>query len=158
MTLKQLLLANRVAAGVATALLLVIMIGPFQHMEQLFGLNDFAAHALAFYALSLVTFTIAPGWRRNDLAIAVFALGALIEFVQAGMGRSASFIDLGADALGVGAAVLPSLVDRLRHHTRARPYTSVTDMARLDRRQSARSASVAQPSRVARREAFRKPS
>lgn len=158
MTLKQLLLANRVIAGVATALLLVIMIGPFQHMEQLFGLNDFAAHALAFYAFSLVAFTIAPSWRRSDIAIAVFALGAMIEFVQAATGRSASFVDLGADLLGVTAAVLPSLVERLRHHTRTRPYALVSDMPRLDRRQSTRPAPAAQASRVARREAFRKPS
>lgn len=137
MTLHHLLWTNRVVAAVLTLALIVLMVGPFQGLERLFGLSDLAAHALAFYGLSLMVFAIAPRWRRNDLALAVFGVGALIELAQTLSGRSGSVMDLAADGFGIMAAVLPSFIERLRHQTRKRPHALVGDLARVDRRRTA---------------------
>ena len=157
MSLKQLLTLNRWAAALSLAALTVLLLGPFQGLERVFGMTDVVAHALAFYALSLVAFTIAPTWRRNDLALAVFAFGALIEFVQSATGRSGSLFDLGADGFGIGMAMLPQMIDRLRQRTRRDPDARVADLRRADRRRPRGSRTAPTPalSRVARRAALK---
>lgn len=154
MTFQTLLLTNRIAAAALVVGLLVIMVGPFQGVERILGLNDSVAHAIAFYGLSLMVFAVAPTWRRNDLAVAVFGIGVLVELAQGLMGRSASVLDLCANSVGIAAAVLPSFVERLRHETRRHPHSPVSELARLDRRRSKASALPA-ASRLTRREALR---
>jgi hypothetical protein len=90
------------------------MLGPFQGAERHFGLNDFAAHALAFYGLACLCFLAGPRLRRNDLALALVALGAAAEVAQGVVGRDASVHDVLADSLGVLAAWTPSRIETLR--------------------------------------------
>jgi VanZ family protein len=98
------------------------MLGPFQGAERHFGLNDFAAHAIAFYGLACLCFLAGPRLRRNDLALVLLALGAAAEVAQAAVGRSASFHDLAADAVGILAAWAPSQIETLRTLARERPH------------------------------------
>jgi len=126
--------------------LMGLMLGPFQGAEQAFGLTDTMAHAIAFYGLSIGLFVCLPHWRRTDLAIFAMAIGLAVEILQGATGRSASAVDLMADGLGVVAATLPGLVERLRHHARSNPYMSFADIGKLDRRarrQQAEGGSVA---------------
>lgn len=111
-----------------------LTLGPFQGLEKTFGLSDKAAHAIAFYGLTLMAFTVAPARRRTDLAIMVLAFGLAIEVVQGLVGRSASVGDILADTAGVALALAPGLVERLRHHVRNNPSMTFSDIADLDRR------------------------
>jgi hypothetical protein len=99
-------------AGAATVC--VLMLGPFQGAERYFGLNDVAAHAVAFYALACLCFMAGPRLRRNDLALMLVGLGAAAEVAQAVVGRDASVHDVLADSLGVLAAWTPSQIETLR--------------------------------------------
>lgn len=123
---------STVALGAATMLLL--MIGPFQGAEGHLGLNDKAAHAIAFYVLTLGLFLSAPNWRRTDLALFALAFGVLVEVAQGLTGREMSGSDVLADALGVAAATAPGVVERLRHHTRTRPDHNLWSILKADRR------------------------
>ena len=60
----------------------VLMLGPWPGLEQVFGLSDKAAHAMAFGGLVAVSFLAFPRMRRNDLAIAAVLLGASVEVAQ----------------------------------------------------------------------------
>jgi hypothetical protein len=117
-----------------------LMLGPFQGLERLFGLSDFAAHAVAAFALCLGLFTVAPAWRRLDLALVVLGLGLLMELAQALTGRSLSLADFGADCLGVAAAVLPGKIEAFRQAVRTTPYADVFDLLRRDPRRARRAA------------------
>ncbi|WP_221230732.1 hypothetical protein [Brevundimonas variabilis] len=121
------------------------MLGPFQGLEQSIGLNDTAAHVIAFYALTIIAFTVAPGRRRTDLAIMLLGFGLAIELAQAATGRSASLADLLADAAGITAALVPGFVERLRRDVRLYPSMSYAEIRRMDRRR-ARRAPASKPS------------
>lgn len=131
----------RVASGIAMLILPVLMLGPFQGLESAFGLSDKAAHLIAFYILTVLSFVVAPGRRRTDLAIMVLSFGVAIEAVQALTGRTLSLTDLLANGCGILAALLPGEVERLRVHARTNPYMSFSDIKRMDRRRR-RTASV----------------
>lgn len=126
----------------------VLMLGPFQGMEEHLGLSDKEAHAMAFYTLTTGLFLCAPRSRRTDLALAVFGFGALIEIVQGAVGRSMSLWDLMADGAGVAAALLPGIVERLRHHVRTSPDLSFADIEQRDRRAAKAPALGAVPERA----------
>lgn len=127
---------------VGVVALQVLMLGPFQGAEQIFGLNDIMAHAIAFYVLSLGLFVCLPRWRRTDLSIVAMGIGVAVEILQGATGRSASMFDLLADGAGVLAATLPGMVERLRHHVRVNPYMSFADISRYDRRARRQTAEV----------------
>jgi hypothetical protein len=80
----------------------VLTLGPFQGAEQIFGLTDKAAHAIAFGGLTAISFAAFPRMRRADLARTALILGAGIEVAQLFGHRSASIMDWGADASGRG--------------------------------------------------------
>jgi VanZ family protein len=87
-------------AGALTAA--VLMLGPWPGLEQVFGLSDKTAHAIAFGGLVAVSFLAFPRMRRNDLALAAVLLGASVEVAQMFTAdRSASISDLLADTAGV---------------------------------------------------------
>ena len=65
LTPRRLLTLCRAALWIGGVSLVVLMLGPFQGMERAFGLNDKAAHALAFYGLSIGLFLAAPRSRRT---------------------------------------------------------------------------------------------
>lgn len=128
------ILLLRVVTAVAILGLLVFTLGPFQGVEARAGLNDKSAHVLAFYVITLLVFSVAPQWRRNDLALATLALGLFIELAQGLTGRSVSLLDLAADAVGVAAATLPGWIERLRYDARRHPYLSFSEISAKDRR------------------------
>jgi VanZ family protein len=119
-TLPGRLFIYRACAGVAGLGLLVLFLGPFQHLEAALRVSDEQAHVAAFFAITLGLFLAFPDRRRTDLGLMALAIGVLIEGAQAFTGRSASLGDLGADAIGIGLAVAPALVERLRHPARRR--------------------------------------
>lgn len=129
------ILLLRVVTVVAILGLLVFTLGPFQGVEARAGLSDKSAHVLAFYVISLLIFSVAPQWRRNDLALVTLVLGLFIELAQGLTGRSVSLLDLAADAVGVAAATLPGWIERLRYDARRHPYLSFSEISAKDRRQ-----------------------
>lgn len=137
-TPHQIVLLARASGVLGLLTLTVLMVGPFQGLEQSFGLNDIAAHVIAFYGLTVIAFVVAPDRRRTDMAIMLLGFGVAIELVQAATGRSASVVDLLADAAGVTAAVVPGMVERLRRDVRRYPMLSYAEIRRMDRRQKRR--------------------
>jgi VanZ family protein len=133
-------------AGALTAA--VLMLGPWPGLEQVFGLSDKAAHALAFGGLVAIAFVAFPRMRRNDLALAAVLLGASVELAQLFTAdRSSSFGDLFADALGVGAVHLASHIEALRSQARKRgsvPFHDIAIQERRRRRPKRRPAQVIQ--------------
>lgn len=117
----------------------VLMLGPWPGLEQVFGLSDKSAHAIAFGALVAVSFLAFPRMRRNDLAIAAVMLGASVEVAQLFTAdRSASIGDLLADTAGVSIVYLASHIENLRALARQRGAATFADIAAQDRRRGAR--------------------
>ncbi len=117
----------------------VLMLGPWPGLEQIFGLSDKAAHALAFGGLLAVSFLAFPRMRRNDLAVAAILLGASVEVAQLFTAdRSASIGDLLADTAGVAVIYLASHIENLRALARQRGGATFADIAAQDRRRGAR--------------------
>ena len=124
-------------AGALTAA--VLMLGPWQGLDQAFGLSDEAAHANAFGGLVAVSFLAFPRMRRNDLALAAVLLGAGVEVAQLFTpDRSGTISDLAADAAGVGVVYLASHIENLRALARQRGSATFVDIAAQDRRRGAR--------------------
>ena len=71
--------AARLALLVGSLTVAVLTLGPFQGAERMFGLNDKAAHAIAFGGLLAISFLAFPRMRRNDLAIAAPRTSAAVE-------------------------------------------------------------------------------
>lgn len=134
MTPNRVVALLRVAAAASAVGLTLLLLGPFQGLEQVFHLSDKEAHALAFFGVTVGLFSIAPRWRRTDLALAALAFGVLIELAQGLTGRSVSLVDLIADSVGILAALVPGLVERLRHHVRTSPDVDFAVIRSLDRR------------------------
>jgi VanZ family protein len=127
----------RIFLGLAALCLAALMLAPaFQGAERYFGLTDGEAHAIAFYGLTLISILAAPRVRRNDLALAMVAIGAAMELAQSVTGRSASFSDLAADSIGVFAAWAPTQVERVRRLARVHPYLSFAEIRAIDRRRT----------------------
>lgn len=147
MTFSGLLILCRIATVLAAAALTGLMLGPFQGLEARLGFTDLQAHALAFFALTLLMFLVAPRWRRGDLAIAVLSFGVLVEMAQGLTGRSMSLADLAADALGVATALAPGLIEQFRRAVRMRPEQPVFSTGPTDRRRR-RSADAPSPASV----------
>jgi VanZ family protein len=116
-----------------------LMLGPWPGLEQVFGLSDKAAHAIAFGGLVAVSFLAFPRMRRNDLALAAVLLGASVEVAQLFTAdRSGSISDLMADTAGVGVVYLASHIENLRALARKRGYASFAEIAAQDRRRGTR--------------------
>ncbi len=127
----------------------VLMLGPWPGLEQVFGLSDKAAHAIAFGGLLAASFLAFPRMRRSDLALAAVMLGASVEVAQLFTAdRSASLADLGADALGVGVIYFSSQIEGLRKLARDKGAVSFRDIKASDRR-SRRRRPAAAPDAVA---------
>lgn len=135
LTPRRLVTFLRLAAVACGIGLTVLLLGPFQGLERHLGLDDTAAHAIAFYAVTVGLFAVAPHHRRTDLALAAFAFGVLIEIAQGLTGRSLSIVDLAWDSAGILAALAPGQVERLRHLIRAAPDQSFATLRALDSRQ-----------------------
>jgi VanZ family protein len=117
----------------------VLMLGPWPGLEQVFGLSDKAAHAIAFGGLVAVSFLAFPRMRRNDLALAAVLLGASVEVAQLFTAdRSGTISDLLADTAGVGVVYLASHIENLRALARQRGLATFAEITAQDRRRGAR--------------------
>ena len=134
LTPRQIIRLSRVAAAACGLGLAGLMLGPFQGLEQAFGLSDTAAHAIAFFAATTGLFLVAPKWRRGDIAIGAVAFGVVIELLQGLTGRSMSLTDVLADLLGVAVALVPGTIEHLRWMARAHPDMTLSEIAAKDRR------------------------
>lgn len=112
----------------------VLMLGPFQGLEQAFGLTDTSAHAIAFGGLTALSFVAFPDMRRADLAVAALILGGGVEIVQLLGGRSASLIDWAADAAGILTLYGASLIEGGRKLARDHGTAPLATLRALDRR------------------------
>lgn len=82
--------------------------------------GDKAAHAGAFYGLTLtaqLAFPRRASWLTGAL---VLIISGLIELAQPAFGRQASLGDLGANAAGISLALLPVWLSALRARPRRR--------------------------------------
>lgn len=134
LTPRRLVLTLRLCAVVCGVGMAVLMLGPFQGLEHVFGLGDKPAHAIAFFCVSTGLFAIIPGWRRSDIALGVLGVAILSEGLQGLTGRSMSLTDLMADATGVLIALIPGWVERLRRLVRILPDASFAEIRAADRR------------------------
>ncbi len=91
--------------GLATAVLLYLCLAPREELPQE-GLSDKPEHAIAWFVLTFAGYLLAPK-RAGAIPTYALALGALVEILQAnmGLGRNGDLRDLGADAVGILAAV-----------------------------------------------------
>lgn len=137
-TPRHVLILARILFVIGATGVVVLMLGPYQGLELRFGMTDKPAHAIAAFFATQALFAIAPRWRRLDLALAVLLGGALMEMAQGLTGRSMSMTDFAADALGVGVALMPGLIEQLRYHVRRSPNVSFADLRRVDRRKPRR--------------------
>ena len=96
------------AAGAATLVVLVVLLLPEAPGPRPFDRVDLLQHALTFGVLTIL-WRLAVA-RRARLVVALVALGAVTEVLQATLveGRTGTASDLLADAVGVAvAAALP---------------------------------------------------
>lgn len=112
----------------------VLMLGPFQGLERIFGLSDKGAHAVAFFAATIGVFSIVPNWRRHDLALIVLGVALVSELAQGFVGRSMSMMDFLADVAGIGVALVPGAVESLRRLARTHPDLTFAQIRFYDRR------------------------
>ena len=134
LTPRRIVLAARLVFVFASLGMAVLMLGPFQGAEQMFGLNDKAAHVIAFSGVASGLFLIAPRQRRDDLALFVIAAAFAAELLQGLTGRSVSIIDFLAGSAGVAAAWAPGRIEQLRDAFRRAPDLTLGEIARAERR------------------------
>lgn len=135
--------AARVTLVVGSLAVAVLTLGPFQGAEAIFGLNDKAAHAIAFGGLLAVSFLAFPRMRRNDLMIAALMLGAGVEVAQVIAHRDGNIPDWLADAAGILTIYGASMIETVRKMAREQGDLTFDQIAALDRRQPRRRPAVA---------------
>ena len=118
------------AAGAAIALT-----GPFHYSDLGLPFPDTVAHALMFYALTVMLLAALPRSRSAELALSMLVIGAASEVAQIPFGREASLHDWAGDAAGVAMAYAPAIVAELRALMRTHPHVSFSELRRRDRRQ-----------------------
>ena len=145
LTPRRIVMAARLVFVMASLGMAVLMLGPFQGLEQVFGLNDKTAHGVAFYGVVSGLFLIAPRQRRDDLALFVIAVAFVAELLQGLTGRSVSIVDFLAGSAGVLAAWAPGRIEQIRQAFRRSPDLTFGQMARADRRLRRRRRAVGRP-------------
>lgn len=96
----------RLASAIAGVVLLILMLGPREWIEPLMPVSDGAAHAIAFFLVSVALLACFPRASRLEAAASALAFGVLMELVQALVGRGAQIDDLIANALGILIATI----------------------------------------------------
>ncbi|AYV49176.1 antibiotic resistance protein VanZ [Caulobacter flavus] len=145
LTPNHVVIAAKAVLFLGAAAAVTLMLGPFQGLEEAFGLSDKAAHALAFGGLTAVAFLAFPKMRRNDLAIAAILLGASAEIAQLFAHRSASFTDLAADVAGIAVVYLASHIEAVRRDARERGAMRFSDISAQKQRRRRRKSGVVMP-------------
>lgn len=139
----HLVAAARVTLLLGALTVTVLILGPFQGAERIFGLSDKAAHALAFGGLLAVSFLAFPRMRRNDLALAALVLGGATEVAQIIAHRDGNVPDWLADAFGVLVVHGASLIESVRKMAREQGQLTFAQIAAMDRRRLRRRPAVA---------------
>ena len=121
----------------------VLTLGPFAGAEEIFGMSDKLAHAVAFGGLLMIAFFAFPFRRRIDMMLAALALGAGIEIAQTFVARSSSLLDWVADAAGVYGVYVVSMIERWRWMIREQGALTFVEIAAMDARRASRRAHVA---------------
>lgn len=134
----HLVAAARVTLLLGALTVTVLILGPFQGAERIFGLSDKAAHALAFGGLLAVSFLAFPRMRRNDLALAALVLGGATEIAQVIAHRDGNFLDWLADAAGILIVHGASMIESVRKMIREQGHLTFAQIAALDRRRRRR--------------------
>ncbi len=93
--------------------ILVTTLWPSHEQPPPFTLRDKVLHLLAFAAL-ILPMSVADPRRALALAPVCIAFGAAIEVIQPAFGRGAEWLDLLADALGVGLGLMLGAFARRR--------------------------------------------
>jgi VanZ family protein len=104
----------RVLLVVMFASAALLLFGPFQGAERLFGLDDKQAHTFASFGLTALSMLAFPRSRRNDLFLAAMVLAVASEFIQSLVGRDGDIGDALADTAGVLMAVAPTYIEGVR--------------------------------------------
>ncbi len=138
LTPNHVVTTSRITLLLGSVTVAILTVGPFQGAEQLFGLTDKSAHALAFGGLTAISFLAFPRLRRADLARAALILGAGVEIAQMFGHRSASIADWTADAVGILAVYGSSQIESLRQAARDHGYQTFAALAQRNRRKSRR--------------------
>lgn len=138
LTPNHIVIMARVVLVLGALTAVTLMLGPFQGMERLLGLDDKSAHAIAFGGLTAVSFAAFPRLRRADLARTALLLGGAVEIAQLFGGRSASLIDWLADAAGIFTVYGSSLIESGRKMAREQGELSLASIAAMDRRRPRR--------------------
>lgn len=126
----------RIGMAAGGALLAVLMLGPFQDLENAMPVSDKVLHAGAFYVLANGLFVALPRNRRNDIALGLLALAVTSEVLQGLVGRDCDIFDMVADGAGIYAAVIPAWVERLRQLTREAPHGDLVTLWRARERRA----------------------
>lgn len=92
----------------------ILAVGPFQGVEESFGLTDKEAHFATFYGLTFMALAALPRIRKWDVAVAALAFGGLIEVLQTVSGRDGDILDWLADGIGIAMAVVPMYTEGFR--------------------------------------------
>ncbi|WP_298746660.1 VanZ family protein [uncultured Brevundimonas sp.] len=95
----------RLVAAAVLAVLLALMIGPYQNIESASRVWDKAAHFIAFGLILWSLGVLFRRLRRTWAAASAVAIGGAVEIVQQFTGRDPSWGDLLADILGVASAL-----------------------------------------------------
>lgn len=135
-----------VARGVLVVGVLAVValtLGPFAGAEEIFGMSDKVAHAVAFGALLTIAFFAFPFRRRFDMMLIALAIGAAVEIAQTYVARSSSLADWVADAVGIYAVYAVSMIERWRWMIREQGSLTFAEIAAMDARRAARRAHVA---------------
>lgn len=91
----------RWASLTVIAVLLILMLGPFQGAERAIGMTDKLAHALAFGMITAGVFLNAPRWSRLTVGGLAFSIGLGVELIQSVTGRDFEVRDVMADLAGI---------------------------------------------------------
>lgn len=120
-----------------------LTLGPFAGAEEILGMSDKVAHAVAFGALLMIAFFAFPFRRRFDMMLIALAVGAAVEIAQTYVARSSSLADWVADAVGVYAVYAVSMIERWRWMIREQGALTFAEIAAMDARRASRRAKIA---------------
>lgn len=138
MTPYRATLLVRLFLAAGSAVLAVLMLGPFQELENAIPVSDKVLHGAAFYILASMLFIALPRNRRLDIAFGLLAIAGSSELLQGLAGRDADVMDFLADGVGIYMAVAPIWVEKLRSLTRENPHGDLAGLwTEGDRRRSA---------------------
>lgn len=120
-----------------------LTLGPFANAEEIFGMSDKVAHAVAFGALLMIAFFAFPFRRRFDMMLIALAIGAVVEIAQTYVARTSSLADWVADAVGIYGVYAVSMIERWRWMIREQGALTFAEIAAMDARRASRRAHVA---------------